>query len=173
MTTNRTIVNAPPESVAAVLSDPRAYAEFVVGSKRVRRFDPVWPDAGAVFHHTLGVGPFVLRDVTRVVDEGPSGPTERGTQHERRFELRAQMRPFAVNKVAFTIRPAAEGTEVEVEERAVEGPAAREARLLPQIPMGRLGRFEEISPLIAFLASDEASYCTGGVFVADGGLTAR
>src|SRR5205814_5165341 len=51
-------------------------------------------------------------------------------------------------------------------------PVERERRLTAQIPLGRLGRFEEMAPLIAFLASDDASYITAGIFVADGGLTA-
>lgn len=44
--------------------------------------------------------------------------------------------------------------------------------LTDNIPMKRIGRADEIAKLIAFLASDDASYLTGSIVVADGGLTA-
>lgn len=40
-------------------------------------------------------------------------------------------------------------------------------------PMGRLAQPEEIAAVAVWLASDEASYLTGQVIVADGGLTAE
>jgi hypothetical protein len=39
------------------------------------------------------------------------------------------------------------------------------------IPLGRRGTPEEMANLFAFLASDEASYVTGALLLADGGVT--
>ena len=50
-------------------------------------------------------------------------------------------------------------------------PEGREARLTANIPLGRLGRPEDIAPFITFLATPEASYANGAYFVIDGGLT--
>ncbi len=40
-------------------------------------------------------------------------------------------------------------------------------------PVGRLGRAEEVAAVIAFLASDDASFMTGSEVVVDGGYTAQ
>jgi len=37
-------------------------------------------------------------------------------------------------------------------------------------PIGRVGTIEEVANLVLFLASDEASFCTGGAYRVDGGL---
>lgn len=39
-------------------------------------------------------------------------------------------------------------------------------------PIARIGTAQEVARLVAFLASDEASYCTGGEFAIDGGMLA-
>jgi NAD(P)-dependent dehydrogenase (short-subunit alcohol dehydrogenase family) len=50
-------------------------------------------------------------------------------------------------------------------------PVERERRLREIVPLGRVGLPEEIASMIAFLASDEASYATAAEFVVDGGRT--
>lgn len=52
-----------------------------------------------------------------------------------------------------------------------QGEAFRD-RYARQAPMGRMMEIEELFGVIEFLVSDRASYCTGGVYMADGGWTA-
>lgn len=52
----------------------------------------------------------------------------------------------------------------------VEHPAGKDL-VLAGMPMGRYATPEEVARLMLFLASDESSFCNGGVYMVDGGMT--
>jgi NAD(P)-dependent dehydrogenase (short-subunit alcohol dehydrogenase family) len=52
-----------------------------------------------------------------------------------------------------------------------EGKVLRKARI-GQIPLGRMGRPEDVAELAVFLASEESSWLTGAAIPLDGGLSA-
>ncbi len=55
---------------------------------------------------------------------------------------------------------------------SVLGDEAARERYREAVPMGRLGRPCDIEGIAVFLASEDSSYCTGGLYTCDGGLTA-
>ncbi len=70
-----------------------------------------------------------------------------------------------------SIHPGYVSTPMLDSEFAVLPPDAKEASLA-MIPLRRFASPDEISPVVAFLASDDASYITGAEIVIDGGLLA-
>jgi 3-oxoacyl-[acyl-carrier protein] reductase len=50
-------------------------------------------------------------------------------------------------------------------------PAKVREKFLARIPLGRLGKPEEVAAVHAFLASDDAAFITGQTIICDGGLT--
>ena len=61
--------------------------------------------------------------------------------------------------------------QTKIEERLTEVVGEDGTEFLNRIiPLGRHGRAEEIAQIILFLASDQSSFSTGSVFMADGGM---
>lgn len=101
-------IQAKPETVFAVLSDPFSYGYWVVGSEKIRDADDDWPAAGSRFHHTVGVGPFKVNDHT----------TSERAESPRLLELRAKARPLGTAKVRLELEPEGTGTRVRMFEDA-------------------------------------------------------
>jgi uncharacterized protein YndB with AHSA1/START domain len=145
MAHNEITVDAPPEAVFDVLSDPRSYARWVVGSRKIRAADPEWPAAGATFDHAVGIGPLAIRDSSTV----------RASEPPHRLELLVRVRPLTVAIVTLTLhRVLGDRTRVEM----VERPADLRTRLLfnPLTdPLIRLRNKESLRRLKALAEGDE------------------
>jgi uncharacterized protein YndB with AHSA1/START domain len=103
---NRCHIAAPPRRVFALLSDPRSYAYWVVGSREIRGADSDWPAVGSAFHHTVGVGPLHVKDHTVVEAVEPP----------RMLQIKAKARPLGTARVTLELRRRGRGTEVTMTE---------------------------------------------------------
>jgi uncharacterized protein YndB with AHSA1/START domain len=113
MSRNTMRMEATPEEVFAVLADARTYEHWVVGCDDIRAVEGDWPATGSRFFHTVGVGPFKLKDNTKVIEVDPP----------YRLVLEARARPAGVARVAFTLTAVEGGraTDVTIEEKPIRG----------------------------------------------------
>jgi 3alpha(or 20beta)-hydroxysteroid dehydrogenase len=74
-----------------------------------------------------------------------------------------------------TVNPAPIETRMmrSIEEQIAPGHAGQATEQFQSaLPLGRYGHPEEVADVMLFLASDQSSYCTGGVYMVDGGTSA-
>ena len=116
MARNEHLIHAAPETVFGVLSDPRSYAYWVVGSDEIRDADVTWPAIGSRFLHTVKIGPVRVKDHSEVEDMRPG----------RFLQLRVMARPVGTARVKLELEPADGGTRVTM----IEDPADTASALM-------------------------------------------
>lgn len=113
---------ATPDQVWSVLADGWLYPSWVVGASRVRHVEPGWPEVGQRIHHSFGVWPLVLDDVTEVVESQP----------HRLLTMRAKGWPAGEAMVTVTLESEPTGSLLRLAEDASSGPGLLVLRLVRQ-----------------------------------------
>lgn len=122
-------VDAPASAVWQVLCDGWTYANWVVGTARIRDVDPDWPGPTTRIHHSVGPWPLLIQDHTVALSSVP----------ERELVIRARGWPLGEAQVVIGLDPTGRDTcHVSISEDAVAGPVklaphpARQALIAPR-----------------------------------------
>ncbi|TDD70895.1 glucose 1-dehydrogenase [Actinomadura darangshiensis] len=69
-----------------------------------------------------------------------------------------------------SIHPGGVLTPLTMQDDIVSATASSADAFMKALPLGRMGKTQEISGLVVYLASDDSSYCTGSEVLVDGGM---
>ena len=136
--------------------------------------------AQAAVEHMIERGTGRIISVSSVIGEtGNIGQANYAASKSGLFGLTKSLAREAVFQLARAQRPVGDGVGLTVN-AVTPGYIATEMlatipdkvmdRLRGQIPVGRLGRPEEIARVVCFLAADESAYITGQIWAVNGGL---
>ena len=104
--------SASTEDVWRALADGWSYANWVVGSSRIRAVDAKWPQPGSKIAHSVGLWPVLLDDWTESV----------GMQEERELRLIARALPFGKAEIILRLHEIPQGCRIEMIEHAANPP---------------------------------------------------
>jgi carbon monoxide dehydrogenase subunit G len=103
-----------PDAVWAVLADGSRYADWVVGTSRIRDVDATWPEPGARLHYRISLGPAKFDGHTEVVEAEPG----------RHLVLEAHGWPAGAARIELTLDDVPEGCRITLVEFPARGAAA-------------------------------------------------
>lgn len=165
-------------------------ADILVNNAGMEKRSDFWDTPEADFDKVMAVnlkGPFFLTQafVRRLRDaKKPGRVINISSVHEdmafpgfatyccSKGGLRMLMRDLTVElgPLGITVNNIAPGAIATPINTALLNDKAKLDALLKNIPLGRLGKPEDVAGIVAFLASDDASYVSGATFLVDGGL---
>ena len=165
-------------------------ADILVNNAGVEKKSEFWETTEADYDLVMSVnlrGPFFLTQafVRRLRDaKKPGRVINISSVHEdmvfpgfasyccSKVGLRMLMRNLSVElgPLGITVNNVAPGAIVTPINKSLLEDKPKLNALLGNIPLGRMGTPEDVAGMVAYLASDEASYVTGSTFVIDGGL---
>jgi uncharacterized protein YndB with AHSA1/START domain len=107
------VIERSRDQVWDVLSDGYAYADWVVGTQKIRDVDATWPGVGSAIHYSFGWGPLTLegRTVVRQVEPG------------RRLGLEADAGLLGTARILIQLDDWGDDTVVILDEHPLRGPS--------------------------------------------------
>lgn len=165
-------------------------ADILVNNAGIELKSAFWETEESEYDKVMGVnlrGPFFLTQffVRRLLDQKKAGRIINisSVHQDMAFPgfttyccskggLRMLLHNLAVElgPLGITVNNVAPGAIITPINKALLSDKTKLDDLLPKIPLGRLGTTDDVAGVVAFLASDDASYVTGATFVVDGGL---
>jgi Polyketide cyclase / dehydrase and lipid transport len=136
--------SATPAQVWSALSNGWLYASWVVGASRIRDVDRHWPEVGSKIHHSIGLWPALLDDVTESLESSAG-----------LLVLSAHAWPVGTARVRVHVEKEGAGSRLTMDETAESAPA----RWIPNNAQRLLlaPRLNECLYRLALLAENGAS----------------